>query len=95
MKSTRRIVDSFDGFEKVELDTELWTEPVIQKDRFGGPELLIGVSRTRSSGIREVTQLRVRISRDSITRLLGEIRKLHERERAQIAEDLAALKVTP
>ncbi len=89
---TRRIVDKFDGFEKVEMDTELWTEPEIKEDRFGGPELHIGVARVRSSGVKEVTQLHVKLSRSSITRLMHEIRKLHERERVQIAEDLAALK---
>jgi hypothetical protein len=91
---TRRVVDQFDGFEKIELDAELWTEPEIQQNRFGGPELHIGVSRKRSSGVTEVTKLRIQISRESLTRLLHEIRKVHERERAQIAEDLAALKVT-
>lgn len=89
--ATRRIVDKFDGFEKIELDSELWTEPEIVTDRFGGPELRIGVSRERASGVREVTSLRIRISRCSIARLLHEIRKLHARERAQIVEDLDAI----
>ena len=91
--STRRVVDKFDRFEKV--DTELWTEPEITEDRFGGPELRIGVSRKRASGVNEVTSLRIRISRESVTRLMHEIRKLHDRERAQISEDIAALTVKP
>lgn len=85
---TERIVD---GNARIELDADLFLEPELQADHRGSPLLTIAVSRYRSSGLFEITKLRVNLPRDSVTRLLHEIRKLHERERAQIVEDLAAL----
>lgn len=93
--ATRRVTENRDGYRRVELDAELHLEPEIAIGNWGQPELTLAVSRRTTAGTFEVTKLRVKIPRDTVTRLLHEIRKLHERERAQIAEDLAALKVAP
>lgn len=91
--STKREIRTKD-YHRIELDAKLHLEPEIISGYWGEPELTLAVERTTAAGTFEVTKLRVRIPRETITRLLHEIRKLHERERAQIAEDLAVLKVT-
>lgn len=93
-KSTRRVTEDNAGYRRIELDVELHLEPELIAGRWDEPTLTLAVQRTTSAGTFEVTKLRVRIPRSTVTRLMHEIRKLHERERAQIAEDLAALKVT-
>ncbi len=92
--ATRRVTQDVGGYRRIELDAELHLEPEIVSGHWGQPELQLAVSRRLSSGVFEVTKLRVKIPRETVTRLLREIHKLHEREHAQIAEDLAALKVT-
>ncbi len=76
------------------MDVALHLEPELVDGHWGQTELTLAVERTTSAGTFEVTHLRVKIPRDTVNRLLHEVRKLHERERAQIAEDLAVLKVT-
>lgn len=91
MKSTRRVTEDRGGYRRIELDAELHLEPEISIGHWGQPELMLAVSRTTSQGTFEVMKLRVKIPRDTVTRLLREIQKLHARERAQITEDLQAL----
>lgn len=93
--ATRRVVEKSDGYERIELDCELHLEPELVHGNWGQTELHLAVGRERSSGVFETTKLRIKIPRETVTRLMHEIRKHHERERAQIAEDLAALKGTP
>ena len=90
--STRRVTEDRADYRRIELDAELHLEPELIVGHWGQPELRLAVSRTLASGMFEVTHLRVKIPRETVTRLLREIHKLHERERMQIAEDLAALK---
>lgn len=81
-----------DGNARIELRANLFLEPEIVVGHLGTPLLKLAVSRYRSSSLLEVTKLEIPLPRGTVTRLLHEIRKLHERERAQIAEDLNALK---
>lgn len=83
------------GHVDVELAADLYLEPEVTFDNQDAPVLELAVSRERTTGTLEITRLKIRIPRSSITRILHSIRKLHERERAQIDEDLAALKVAP
>lgn len=92
---SRRVTEDRDGYRRIELDGNLHIEPELIAGRWDEPTLTLSVERTTSAGTFEVTKISVRIPRSTVTRLMHEIRKLHERERAQIAEDLAALKVTP
>lgn len=89
--NTRRVVDKFEGFEKIEMDCQLYLEPELVPGIWGEAVLKLAVARERSSGVRECTHLNIKIPRDTVTRMLHEIRKLHVRERAQIAEDIGAL----
>jgi hypothetical protein len=92
---SRRVTEDGAGYRRIELDGKLHLEPEIVAGQWDEPTLTLALERTTSAGTFEVTKIRVRIPRSSVTRLLHEIHKLHERERAQIAEDLAALKVSP
>lgn len=93
--ATRRVEEDRGGYRRIALDAELHLEPELVLGHWGQPELKLAVSRRTAAGTFEVTKLQVKIPRETITRILHEIRKLHERERAQIAEDLDALKVRP
>lgn len=88
----RRITTDTQGYRRIELDADLHLEPEIVAGHWGQPELTLAVSRRLSSGVFEVTHLRVRIPRGTVQRLMSEVRKLHERERAEIEADLVALK---
>ena len=89
-QKTKRTTRDDSGYARFEVDAELHIEPEILPGVWGQPELRLSYSRVRESGKYEVTQVTVKIPRDTITRLAHEIRKLHERERLAIAEDQAA-----
>lgn len=72
------------------IEADLWLEPTLT-DTGRGIIFEISVERTKKSGTREFTKLRVRMPRDSVNRILYEVRKLHDKELANVAEDVAVL----
>lgn len=72
------------------IDADLWLEPEI-KDTGRGIIFEMAVEHTKRSGTRVFTKLRVRFPRDSIGRVLHEVRKLHDKELATISEDVQTL----
>lgn len=72
------------------IEADLWLEPTLT-DTGRGIILEISVERTKKSGAREFTKLRVKMPRDSVNRILYEVRKLHDRELSNVAEDVAVL----
>lgn len=94
-KSNRRVTEDRTGYRRIELDVDLHLEPEISLSHWGQFELAIGVSRRTSRGTFEATKLSIRIPRDTVTRLMHQIKKLHDAERAQILEDLGAVGLVP
>jgi hypothetical protein len=81
--------------DKVAICAAMWMYPEIKREGSGALVMEIATERTKKSGQREVLTLRMTMPRNAIGYLLTEIRKVHEAERAEIARDLAELKVTP
>lgn len=76
------------------IEADLWLEPTLT-DTGRGIILEISVERTKKNGAREFTKLRVNMPRDSVNRILYEIRKIHDREIANVNEDVAVLARKP
>ena len=72
------------------LEADLWLEPEL-KDTPRGLILELSVVREKKRGGREFTKLAIKFPRDSIGRILHEVRKLHDKELATISEDVQTL----